>query len=217
MTKETVIIIDNSEYCRNTDLLPTRLMSSKNAASTIVNAFCRGEDSVAVVGTAPATCLSPLSRNQASLLNTVNSLQTGPSYSIINALRIGHLLLKRKPDESYKGKLVMFIGSPLDGQPEEYFEIARALKKLEVEVCVVTYGERDQIDRTISEFCNVVSSSNYPSCFVPVSQGGDIDTAVTQSAFVGGPEAVYNEFEDDPELAAAIALSMQTYQADQNL
>ncbi|VDM74133.1 unnamed protein product, partial [Strongylus vulgaris] len=149
----------------------------------------------------------------------------------MSAIKIAHLALKHRQNRNHKMRIVMFIGSPIEGlDSAELTKIAKKLKKEKVQCDVICFGEADSENSQImGQFVDTLNGKEGSgSNLVVVPAGSALTEALISSAVCrgedGGNAPVVGagggfEFgvdpEDDPDLALALRVSMEEERARQ--
>uniref|UniRef100_A0A8C7H7F0 Proteasome 26S subunit ubiquitin receptor, non-ATPase 4 n=1 Tax=Oncorhynchus kisutch TaxID=8019 RepID=A0A8C7H7F0_ONCKI len=96
--------VDNSEYMRNGDFLPTRLQAQQDA----VNIVCHSK-----------TRANP--ENNVGLISMANCLTELPKGKICfcTGIRVAHLALKHRQGKNHKMRIIAFIGSPVEDNDKD--------------------------------------------------------------------------------------------------
>ncbi|KZV85683.1 hypothetical protein EXIGLDRAFT_622763 [Exidia glandulosa HHB12029] len=232
----TVIVIDNSEYMRNGDYLPTRFEAQSDAVTVLFGhkVDSNPENTVGVMsmaGKGPEVLVTH-TREVGKLLGALHDARQrlGGSSDVSTAIAVAQLALKHRANKTLRQRIVVFVGSPLAADEKALVKLAKKLKKNNVAVDVVSFGEEsDNADRLRAFVDNVNSGEN--SHLVTVSPGPRlISDAVLASPILAGdsgiPDAAMdvegpggpgggadNEFgidpSLDPELAMALRLSLE--------
>eukprot|EP01080_Neovahlkampfia_damariscottae_P012711 gene12711-6909_t len=244
MPKEQIILcIDNSEYMRNGDYSPSRMDAQLDAANLICGAKTQQnpETTLGIMTTAgkgPQVHVSPTT-NLGQLLSCLSSLKISGNSNFGNSLRVAQLALKRRStDQSQNGarRIIAFIASPLKESEEELEELANKLKKNNISVDVVNFGEEKLNTKKLEHFikisngeddeeknCTLVTFPAGPQVLSdillssPIVQGTDntggssSSTTGGTSSSSGGQFAEYGGIDPnvDPDLAMAIKMSME--------
>ncbi|KAG1747061.1 uncharacterized protein EDB91DRAFT_1345152 [Suillus paluster] len=242
----TMIIIDNSEYMRNGDYIPSRFEAQSDAVKTIFQTKIDSnpENTVGVMTMANkgAEVLVTHSKDIGQIIKAlhVTSSKIGGSIDIPTAINIAQLALKHRENKNLRQRIIVFVGSPLEGQgadEREMVKLAKRLKKNNVAVDFVAFGDGVEEDTNVLKVFvdNTTSSDN--SHLVSVPPGSHLlsdmiisspilseDRGVPPEAMgdVGGASGSGGaNFEFgvdpslDPELAMALRMSMEEEQARQ--
>ncbi|TDL15796.1 hypothetical protein BD410DRAFT_732124 [Rickenella mellea] len=146
----TMIVIDNSEYMRNGDYQPTRFEAQSDAVNAVfqTKTDSNPENSVGIMtmaGKAPEVLVTH-TRDLGQILQGVHSAsrQISGAIDLTTAINVALLALKHRQNKNLRQRLVVFVGSPLDGQgtdEKSMGKLAKKLKKNNVAVDVVCFGD----------------------------------------------------------------------------
>lgn len=139
------------------------------------------------------------------------------------SLLVAQLALKNRPVKTATQRIIVFIASPISNEVEELVQVAKKLKKMQVNVDVVNFGETSSNTSKLDRFIETVNN-NGNSHLITVPPGtmlhlADIvmESPICMSGFgaIGGAgsggghapaSTISNQFEDD--IQRAIQLSM---------
>ncbi|KAG1875435.1 hypothetical protein DFJ58DRAFT_675267 [Suillus subalutaceus] len=242
----TMMIIDNSEYMRNGDYIPSRFEAQSDAVKTIFQTKIDSnpENTVGVMTMANKgpEVLVTHSKDIGQIIKAlhVTSSKIGGSIDIPTAINIAQLALKHRENKNLRQRIIVFVGSPLEGQgadEREMVKLAKRLKKNNVAVDFVAFGDGvEEETNVLKAFVdNTANSDN--SHLVSVPPGTHLLSDVIISSPILSedrgipPEAMGDiggasgsggaNFEFgvdpslDPELALALRMSMEEEQARQ--
>ncbi|TYZ68161.1 hypothetical protein PybrP1_005112 [[Pythium] brassicae (nom. inval.)] len=235
----TMICLDNSEWMRNGDYIPSRLEAQHDAANLLCGTKTQSnpESTVGVLtmaGKSVQVLASP-TENMGTLLNAVHSVKIGGELKLSNALQVAQLALKHRRTKTGGQRVVVFVGSPIVEDDRTLVKIGKLLKKNNIAVDVVSMGEVDANAAKLQVFVDA-ANSNSNSHLVTVPAGvlpsdvlvsspvlhGDDSPMVTSgggaAAGAGGDAfAEYGGIDPslDPELALALRVSMEEERARQ--
>ena len=152
-----MILLDNSEFMRNGDYVPSRLEAQHDAANLLVSAKTQSnpENTVGVLTTVDAELLVSPTDDMGKILsalhgvpvrsgykNTVNK-NIGPasknnfSGNITAAIQVAHLALKHRRNKNGGQRVVVFVGSPVMAETKALTKMGKQLKKNNVSVDVI--------------------------------------------------------------------------------
>lgn len=214
--------VDNSEFMRNGDFLPSRLQAQQDAVSLVCHAKIRSnpENNVALLtmGGHPEV-LATLTTDVGRLLGKLHLVQTTGDMNFLTGIKIAHLALKHRQGKNHKMRIVAFIGSPVDIDEKEMVKLAKKLKKEKVNVDIVNFGEEVINTEKLSSFIKILDGT--ASHMVTVPSGSLLSDALFSSPVVlgedgaGAAAGLGSGFEfgidpnEDPELALALRVSME--------
>eukprot|EP00536_Pseudo-nitzschia_multiseries_P004145 jgi/Psemu1/253335/estExt_Genewise1Plus.C_670093 len=159
-----MIIVDNSEFMRNGDYVPTRLEAQQDAANLLVGAKTQSHPESTVGVAAGTELLVSPTEDVGKLLNAVHSLQISrsgnskDSADVTAAIQVASLALKHRKNKNGAQRIVLFIGSPLDGLDGRVLAKAgRQLKKNNVAIDVVAMGELEANEDKLKELVDAAN------------------------------------------------------------
>ncbi|MGK3758287.1 MAG: 26S proteasome regulatory subunit N10 [Bacillariaceae sp.] len=180
-----MILLDNSEFMRNGDYVPTRLEAQQDAANLLVGAKTQSHPESTVGISAGTELLVSPTEDVGKLLNAVHDLQIsrtgggfGPSSSssstatttadktkkmksisdITAAIQVASLALKHRKNKNGSQRIVLFVGSPLeevDGRA--LAKAGRQLKKNNVSIDIVAMGEIECNEEKLKELVDAAN------------------------------------------------------------
>ncbi|KAI6035656.1 hypothetical protein F5J12DRAFT_711624 [Pisolithus orientalis] len=243
----TMMVIDNSEYMRNGDYVPSRFDAQADAVNTIVQTKIDSnpENTVGVMTMAHKgpEVLVTHSKELGQVVKGLHtaSLNMGGYIDIPTAINIAQLALKHRENKNLRQRIIVFIGSPLQGpaaDEREMVKLAKKLKKNNVAIDLIVFGDgiEEGESSVLKAFIENASSADN-SHLVSVPPGPHLLSDVIISSPVlaedrgippgtiaaAGPSGTggTNDYEFgvdpnlDPELAMALRMSMEEERARQ--
>ena len=223
--ESTIVCVDNSEWMRNGDFLPTRIQAQQDAVSVICNAKTRSnpENNVALMTSGSMEVLCNLTTDVGRILSKLHNIQPGGKPNFSTGIKIAHLALKHRQGKNHKMRIVVFIGSPLSDPAKDLVKVAKKLKKEKVNVDIISMGEDTDTTEKLSQFIETLNGKEGSgSHLVVVPPGPNLTDAVRTSPVVQGEDggagfAAGGDFGSgfdvdpnlDPELALALRVSME--------
>ncbi|XP_068631813.1 26S proteasome non-ATPase regulatory subunit 4 [Battus philenor] len=225
--ESTMICVDNSDYMRNGDFLPTRLQAQQDAVNLVCHSKTRSnpENNVGLLTLANVEVLATLTSDVGRILSKLHRVQPNGNINILTGIRIAHLALKHRQGKNHKMRIVVFVGSPINTDEKELVKLAKRLKKEKVNCDVISFGEDAENNPLLTSFVNTLNGKDNTSGgshLVSVPAGGCVvlSEALISSPLIGGDGAGpsgsgLSPFEfgvdpnEDPELALALRVSME--------
>jgi 26S proteasome regulatory subunit N10 len=255
-----MILLDNTEYMRNGDYIPTRLEAQQDAANLLVGAKTQSHPESTVGVSAGTELLVSPTDDVGKILNAVHGLKishhgTGSSSSmavpagkkaaaagypdVTAAIQVASLALKHRRNKNGSQRIVLFVGSPLNGlEGKALAKAGRQLKKNNVAIDVVVMGEVEENEEKLKELvdaangrteegaertCHLVTipAGVLPSDVLassPIVHGGSGGSAFAASAaaaaagadFGGGGGNMFAEFGGvDPNMDPELAMALR--------
>jgi len=215
--------LDNSEWMRNGDFVPTRIEQQFDAFARIADAKMRHPESMVglmtMSGSAPKVLVTP-SDDIGKLLGSLHGkVRFEGEANVVSALQIAQLALKHRMHKNHPPKIILFVASPIREAEDKLVKLGKQLQKNEVAVDVINFGEEQENTTKLEAFLAAVNKSDN-SHLVNVPTGvGILSDILSQSPIIagdggsGGGGGNLNEFgvdpELDPDLAMAMAMSME--------
>lgn len=226
--ESTMICVDNSDYMRNGDFLPTRLQAQQDAVNLVCHSKTRSnpENNVGLLTLANTVeVLATLTSDVGRILSKLHRVQPKGNINLLTGVRIAHLALKHRQGKNHKMRIIIFVGSPINTDEKELVKLAKRLKKEKVTCDVVSFGEDSDNNPLLTTFVNTLNGKDNTSGgshLVSVPAGGCVvlSEALISSPLIGGDGAGpsgsgLSPFEfgvdpnEDPELALALRVSME--------
>lgn len=225
-----MICVDNSEWMRNGDLVPTRLQCQQEAVNLVMQCKLRAnpESGVGLLSMADQVeVLSTMTREERKLFIKLHEVQIKGNAQLINAIKVAHLALRHRQNRAQKMRIVMFVGSPIEGiDKAEFTKLAKKLKKEKINVDFICFGEAiSEENQLLSEFVDTLNGKdNQTSNILVVSGGSKLIEALVTSPICQGEGGnmmigANGEFEneEDPELMLALRVSLEEQRQRQRL
>ncbi|KAI9059006.1 hypothetical protein FKP32DRAFT_1596662 [Trametes sanguinea] len=244
----TLIIVDNSEYMRNGDYHPNRFQAQSDAVTTLfqTKVDSNPENTVGFMTMAAKgpEVLVTHTKDLGQILGAIHASQDkiGGVADIPTAIAVAQLALKHRSNKNLRQRIVVFVGSPLEGQgaDEKYMvRLAKKLKKNNVAIDFIAFGDgieegEHSILKTFVDNANSGDNCHYlavppgPHLLsdivlnspilagdrgIPEEAMGDIASGAAPGGAGGFEFGVDPSL--DPELAMALRMSMEEEQARQ--
>uniref|UniRef100_A0A667Z259 26S proteasome non-ATPase regulatory subunit 4 n=1 Tax=Myripristis murdjan TaxID=586833 RepID=A0A667Z259_9TELE len=222
--ESTMVCVDNSEYMRNGDFLPTRLQAQQDAVNIVCHSKTRSnpENNVGLI-TMANNCevLTTLTPDTGRILSKLHAVQPRGNISFCTGIRVAHLALKHRQGKNHKMRIIAFVGSPVEDNEKELVKMAKRLKKEKVSVDVINFGEEEMNTEKLTAFINTLNGKEGAgSHLVTVPPGPSLADALLSSPILAGEGGAMlglgaSDFEfgvdpsTDPELALALRVSME--------
>ncbi|CAG8460026.1 3011_t:CDS:2 [Paraglomus occultum] len=217
----TMIVLDNSEWMRNGDYMPTRMEAQNDAVNLIFASKTQQhpENTVGLMtmaGKGPEVLVTPTA-DIGKILAAMHKTKIGGKASITTGIQVAQLALKHRQNKNQSQRIIVFVGSPIDADEKTLIRLAKKTKKNSVAVDIVSFGEGEENERKLEAFMSNVNAGNNshlatipPGSTIlsqtlvqtPIIMSEDGDT----SMFNGGDMVDPNL---DPELALAIRISLE--------
>merc|ERR1711953_44526 len=119
--ESTFICMDNSEFMRNGDFLPTRLQAQQDAVGLITQSKLRSnpESNVGLMTLSGLEVLVTLTTDSGKVLAKSHAVQPKGDLQLLSGIKIAHLALKHRLGKNHKTRIVVFVGSPIEAEEKE--------------------------------------------------------------------------------------------------
>jgi len=229
--ESTFICVDNSDFMRNGDFIPTRLVAQHDAVNVVCTYKTKGnpENNVGLLTMAGkrVEVLSTLTTDTGRIMAKLHLVRPEGAVRFSAAIRVAHLALKHRQGKNHKTRIVAFVGSPLEEDEKDLEKLAKKLKKEKVKVDVVNFGEiSDNTDKLTTFITTLNGKEDATSSLVTVPPGPprpSLAESIKESPIIRGEDAGEvgggagggRDFDfgidaaADPELALALRVSME--------
>jgi 26S proteasome regulatory subunit N10 len=110
-----------------------------------------------------------LTNDLSRILNAIKAINLAGECDFITAMNIATLTLKHRQNKSQKQRIILFVGSPIRHSIDDMTTLGKKLKKYNVAVDVITFGNVDENRDLLKAFHEAVNNSNNSSILeVPV-------------------------------------------------
>ncbi|KAH0524769.1 hypothetical protein TsFJ059_007226 [Trichoderma semiorbis] len=232
-----MVVVDNSESSRNGDYQPTRFDSQVDAVNVLFQSITQGnpESSVGLMsmgGKGPEVLVT-LTTEQGKILEGLHRTKKkiGGSSHLKTGIQIATLALKHRQNRSQRQRIIAFVCSPVEDQEKELVQLAKKMKKGNISVDFVLFGDLDDdaTQKKLQAFNEAVKGNEGshlvvipPSSKLLSDQLISTPIMLGEGAGAGADGAGGNdEFEFgfdpaiEPELALALRMSMEEEKARQ--
>lgn len=243
--ESTILCVDNTEYSRNGDFTPSRFGAQQDLIQTLARTKIRShpENVIGLIATAGnrPTIVNTLTTDSNKLLTGFAKLDfDGDENNFSTALRTAHLALKHRMSKNQRQRIIIMICSPLAETEQELVKLAKKLKKENVCVDIINFGEDEVNLERLAKFIETLNGkatdpANINNHLVNIPPGSNVNEAVRNSAIcggtgnsgngggagiqggaaMGGEEDWMNDPNMDPELALALRVSLEESRARQ--
>jgi 26S proteasome regulatory subunit N10 len=104
-----------------------------------------------------------LTNDVSRILNSIKAIQLAGESDFVTALNIATLTLKHRQNKNQKQRIILFVGSPLKHSIEEMVQTAKKLKKYNIAVDIISFGNVDENREHLQQFYNNVNNANNSS------------------------------------------------------
>ena len=234
-----MILLDNSEYMRNGDYVPTRLEAQQDAANLLVGAKTQSHPESTVGVSAGTELLVSPTEDVGKILGALHKIpfrSAGPD-DVAASVQVASLALKHRRNKNGGQRIVLFVGSPLGSiDSRTLVKAGRQLRKNNVAIDVVAMGELEENEerlRELVEAANGRSDEGNRTCHLVTIPAGVLPSDVLASSPIvhggggggvgggivgdvgggGGADAGFGAFADfggvDPNMDPELAMALR--------
>ncbi|KAJ3250641.1 hypothetical protein HDU77_006469 [Chytriomyces hyalinus] len=228
------LVLDNSEWMRNGDFTPSRIEAQKDAVTLLFNAKTQSnpENTVGLMtmaGKGPEVLVT-LTTEIGKILTALHKVHISQSPNMSTGVQIAQLALKHRQNKNQRQRIIVFVGSPIPEDEKSLVKLGKKLKKNNIALDVINFGEDAVNTPKLEALINAVNSSDN-SHLVTIPPGPHVLSDILISSPIladedGAPPAGFSAgggggFEFgvdptlDPELALALRISMEEERARQ--
>ncbi|GKT25492.1 Proteasome subunit Rpn10 like protein [Aduncisulcus paluster] len=146
MPESLVICVDTSDFMRNGDLKPSRMIEQSTAVKRIILSRTKESAqnylSIVTLGSTPQ-CIVPLVKSPSDLNRGLDKLIPRGESNVLTGVKIAELVLKQRPIRKSDTKIILFIGSPISSSIDEMKKEGKKLKKLSISIDIVAFAEHE--------------------------------------------------------------------------
>lgn len=170
--------VDNSEWMRNGDYLPTRWDAQSDAVNIVfdVKTSSNPESRVGLITMAGkrfvqplwhlcelthlcrAELLASLTQDMGKIVGALHSSKLGGQSDISNGINIAMLALKHRENKSLRQRILAFVGSPIPDTDADLVKLGKRLKKNNIALDVVSFGEAEENQDKLAALVENVNS-----------------------------------------------------------
>jgi 26S proteasome regulatory subunit N10 len=229
----TMVVIDNSDFTRNGDYTPSRFTAQSDAVQMVCNTKTNAniENCVGLLSSAGdrvEVLLTPTD-DTGRMTAELAKVKIGGTSDVLRGIQTAQLALKHRQNKNQKQRIVVFVASPVTASEKELETLGKNLKKNNVSLDLVSFGEVDENKPKLEKLLNAVNSSDTSHLVaIPVGPGMISDVLISspiisdgESIPMGGGGGGGDGFDfgvdanADPELALALRISMEEERARQ--
>lgn len=188
-----MLCIDSTEYMRNGDYFPNRLMGVQEASNLLCNAKMQQnqENTLGFLTFGGLACnvVETLTADVDRVITSITQVPlSGKKPHFARALQIASLALTHRINPRAEKRIIMFVGSPVVDDSQELTKLAKKLRKDNYAVDIVSFGVSDNVPTLQSFIENVNKDGN--SRLLIVQEGASITDSLMSSAVFLGNDAV---------------------------
>jgi 26S proteasome regulatory subunit N10 len=216
---------------RNGDYLPTRMESQADAVNLVCNVKTQQnpESTVGVMtmaGRSPEVLVTP-TQDLGKILTALHNVTIKGQSKFVSAIQVAQLALKHRQNKNQRQRVIAFVGSPLEDDQKELVKLGKKLKKNNVAVDVINFGETAENQEKLEAFIGAINNNDNSNLLTvppgphilsdiiissPILQdgeGGGPSLPMAGSGMGGGDFDFGVDPSIDPELAMALRISAE--------
>ena len=121
------------------------------------------------------------------VLKKLHGLKPSGSTDFVSGVQVATLLLKHRESKNHRQRIVAFVDSPITADEAELVKLAKKLKKNNVAVDIVNFGEEDTNTPKLEAFIAAVNGKDDASRLITVPSGARIlSDVLLSSPLIGG-------------------------------
>jgi len=170
-----MILLDNSQYMRNGDYIPSRLAAQQDAANLLVSHKTQSnpESTVGIIAmnggcfTSGVELLVSPTDDVGKLLGALHKIpirgqgELASGVDVAASVQVASLALKHRRNKNGQQRIVIFVGSPLvDVDKKMMVKAGKTLKKNNVKIDVVVMGELEENEEKLKELVDAANGNN---------------------------------------------------------
>mmetsp|Transcript_44267 Transcript_44267/g.73800 ORF Transcript_44267/g.73800 Transcript_44267/m.73800 type:complete len:378 (-) Transcript_44267:207-1340(-) len=167
MPLEAVMVcMDNSEYQRNGDYSPNRLIAQRETINHIALSKTESnmESTVGVLTMAgKLKVLAAPTRNLGSIMTELKSVGMRGKCDLLAGIKTAQLALKNRQNKNQHPRIIVFVGSPIETDMKKLTKLGAQLKKNSYAVDVINFGKENAQNTNVEKleaFINAVNNED---------------------------------------------------------
>ena len=194
-----MILLDNSQYMRNGDYIPSRLAAQQDAANLLVSHKTQSnpESTVGIIAmnggcfTSGVELLVSPTDDVGKLLGALHGIpirgqgEMESGVDVPASVQVASLALKHRRNKNGQQRIVIFVGSPLvNVDKKTMIKAGKTLKKNNVKIDVVAMGELEENEEKLRELVDAANgNSEEKTCHLVTIPAGTLPSDV----LIGSP------------------------------
>jgi 26S proteasome regulatory subunit N10 len=183
--------MDNSEYQRNGDFSPSRLVQQREVINhvSLSKTESNMESTVGLLtmgGSVKVLCAP--SRNLAGIMGEIKKVRVEGTCDFIAGIRTAQLALKNRQNKKQHPRIVVFVGSPIECEEKALKKLGGQLKKNSFAVDVVNFGSENtanQNKKLLETFINAVNNEENSHLVHVAPEASNLSDVVVSSPVLG--------------------------------
>mmetsp|Transcript_49163 Transcript_49163/g.81728 ORF Transcript_49163/g.81728 Transcript_49163/m.81728 type:complete len:370 (+) Transcript_49163:81-1190(+) len=225
-----LLCIDNSEWMRNGDYVPSRFEAQEEAVRIIAQTRtdANQENSVGMLtmaGKSPELLVA-LGQDPMKIFHALPKVKIEADSHLLDSLKVAQLCLRHRNNKRQRQRIISFVGSPIAADKKDLTTLGRQLKKNNIALDIISFGEVfENQDKLEALYQAVNNNDNSHLIEVPYGEviiadwlmgfsflfGNDFGEGSSSSGSSVNPDEARMSMmeQQDPELAFAIRMSLE--------
>jgi len=188
--------MDNSEFQRNGDYSPNRLIAQRETINhiSLSKTESNQESTVGLLtmgGRAKVLCAP--TRNLGAIMTELKTVQIQGKCDFIAGIKTAQLALKNRQNKNQHPRIIVFVGSPIDSDIKKLEKLGESLKKNSYAVDVINFGKENAQNTNVEKLEAFIKGVNNEgnSHLVNVPPGPHVlsDMVITSPILGNAPQA----------------------------
>ncbi|KAF9956652.1 Inorganic pyrophosphatase, partial [Mortierella alpina] len=146
------------------DYTPTRLEAQADAVNLIFGAKTQSnpENTVSLMtmaGKSPKVLVT-FTSDIGKILSALHNVAIGGQVSFTTSVQIAQLALKHRQNKNQRQRIIVFVGSPVEEDEKTLVKLAKKLKKNNIAVDIVNFGEEAENTTKLEAFVAAVNNND---------------------------------------------------------
>lgn len=107
----------------------------------------------------PEVLVTP-TQDQGKILSALHALKIDGEVDLSTGIQVAQLALKHRQNKNQRQRIIVFVGSPLGVDEKSLIKLGKKLKKNNVAIDVISFGEEEDNDPRLRTLVETVSSSD---------------------------------------------------------
>eukprot|EP00470_Lotharella_oceanica_P001637 CAMPEP_0170167762 /NCGR_PEP_ID=MMETSP0040_2-20121228/1073_1 /TAXON_ID=641309 /ORGANISM="Lotharella oceanica, Strain CCMP622" /LENGTH=377 /DNA_ID=CAMNT_0010405883 /DNA_START=59 /DNA_END=1192 /DNA_ORIENTATION=- len=167
MPLEAVMVcMDNSEFQRNGDYSPNRLIAQRETINhiSLSKTESNQESTVGLLtmgGRAKVLCAP--TRNLGALMSELKEVKIQGKCDFVAGIKTAQLALKNRQNKNQHPRIIVFVGSPIEAETKALEKLGGQLKKNSFAVDVINFGKENAQNTNVEKLEAFISQVNNES------------------------------------------------------
>ncbi|GAB5360730.1 hypothetical protein AAMO2058_000652500 [Amorphochlora amoebiformis] len=164
MPLEAVMVcMDNSEFQRNGDYSPNRLIAQRETINhiSLSTTETNMESTVGLLTMGGrATVLCAPTRNLGNLMSELKDVKISGKCDFVAGIKTAQLALKNRQNKNQHPRIIVFVGSPIEAEIKKLTKLGALLKKNSFAVSVINFGKENAQNNNVEKLEAFIGAVN---------------------------------------------------------